>query len=564
MADNQSEHSIPSIDIAIVGGGVAGTYAAYRLAESNYGNNNLNIKLFEANREERIGGRLWSYNLKSLPNYPVEIGGVSFHDYQQNVFGLCSKLNLELIDNTFYNGDSHIQYLRGRQFKYEDYENSPDQVPYFLQESEESIRPQSIMLSALEKGIPGFTQRLTRLVQSTSKQELNGILGNLTQFLRSVEIGSGKNKKTIFKYGFWNFLVENLSYEAYQMLHQSLSSRSFFLSINLYDTLINISKQAIGGGRYKSIKKGYQELPKTLAKNFEKLGGEICYSMSLQSLKLDIDEQSNQKTTILEFKDENQILRKVRAHYVILAIPQIAIKGLSPDSCIFTLSPSFMNDVNTVSPVPASKLYMTYKYPWWQDDFFRNKSLFLDSGSSQTDLPIRECAYLSSDDGATSLLQASGNDSLFTYFWDAFSQSSRFGLRNPRVRVPFSPPWPCQENVIPELQVPTDMVFEAQRQLKELHYNYDIPEPLDAIFCDWSDRPFGGGWHAWNPHLKSFEVIPRIRKPVEDCNIYICGEAFSSHQGWVEGALNSAEMVLEQYFGLPRPDWVEPTYDFGP
>jgi monoamine oxidase len=58
--------------------------------------------------------------------------------------------------------------------------------------------------------------------------------------------------------------------------------------------------------------------------------------------------------------------------------------------------------------------------------------------------------------------------------------------------------------------------------------------------------------------------MPRIRRPVEQLNVFLCGEAYSSSQGWVEGAVNTAEMVVEDYFDLPRPDWVLPEYDFGP
>jgi monoamine oxidase len=91
-----------------------------------------------------------------------------------------------------------------------------------------------------------------------------------------------------------------------------------------------------------------------------------------------------------------------------------------------------------------------------------------------------------------------------------------------------------------------------------------MSEPSAAIYIDWSQDPYGGGWHVWNPHLQSWQVIPRVRQPVPDLNIFLCGDTYSAQQGWVEGALNTAEMVLETHFGLPRPNWVLPEYDFGP
>jgi monoamine oxidase len=82
------------------------------------------------------------------------------------------------------------------------------------------------------------------------------------------------------------------------------------------------------------------------------------------------------------------------------------------------------------------------------------------------------------------------------------------------------------------------------------------PAPYDAAFRDWGDDPFGGGVNFWNIHVNSREAIPRIAKPTEDAPVYICGEAYSSAQGWVEGALETAELVLQDHFHLPAPDWV--------
>ena len=35
-------------------------------------------------------------------------------------------------------------------------------------------------------------------------------------------------------------------------------------------------------------------------------------------------------------------------------------------------------------------------------------------------------------------------------------------------------------------------------------------------------------------------------KPFDECEMYVCGEAFSTEQGWVEGALKSTELVLHE------------------
>lgn len=42
-------------------------------------------------------------------------------------------------------------------------------------------------------------------------------------------------------------------------------------------------------------------------------------------------------------------------------------------------------------------------------------------------------------------------------------------------------------------------------------------------------------------------MIQQIVKPYDDQSIFICGEAYSDAQGWVEGALQTADLMLEKW-----------------
>lgn len=59
-----------SVDVAVVGGGIAGIYVAARLA----GDGRRSPVLFEAT--SRIGGRLWSQPLPEVPGGVAELGGM--------------------------------------------------------------------------------------------------------------------------------------------------------------------------------------------------------------------------------------------------------------------------------------------------------------------------------------------------------------------------------------------------------------------------------------------------------------------------------------------------------
>ena len=52
---------------------------------------------------------------------------------------------------------------------------------------------------------------------------------------------------------------------------------------------------------------------------------------------------------------------------------------------------------------------------------------------------------------------------------------------------------------------------------------------------------------------KDDAIAQRLRNPLQG-QVYICGEAYSDEQAWVDGALRSTETVLQQCFGLPPYD----------
>jgi monoamine oxidase len=100
------------------------------------------------------------------------------------------------------------------------------------------------------------------------------------------------------------------------------------------------------------------------------------------------------------------------------------------------------------------------------------------------------------------------------------------------------------------------MVEEVDRELREIHDVRYTPPPYAAAYMDWGVDPYGGGVNFWNIHARSPEIIPRMTQPVPEVPVYVCGEAYSNGQGWVEGALETAELVLQNHFGLAPPEWL--------
>ena len=110
-----------------------------------------------------------------------------------------------------------------------------------------------------------------------------------------------------------------------------------------------------------------------------------------------------------------------------------------------------------------------------------------------------------------------------------------------------------------EHPAPQLMVNEAHRLLLQMHGVQDHPnlQPYAAAYRDWGDDPFGGGANFWPQHVESYDVGHRIIHPVSNVPVYICGEAYSHAQGWVEGALATAEEMLQSHLGLNPPPYLQ-------
>ncbi len=70
---------------------------------------------------------------------------------------------------------------------------------------------------------------------------------------------------------------------------------------------------------------------------------------------------------------------------------------------------------------------------------------------------------------------------------------------------------------------------------------------------DWGLEPYGAACHLWRPGVQFRKVMEAMTafSLIEGAtpNIYICGEAFSDFQGFMEGAVRTAHKVMLQIQG---------------
>lgn len=532
------------IDIAIIGGGVSGVYSAWKLKQQNP---NLNIEVFEGS--DHIGGRLLSVKPPCIPDMVAELGGMRIMNTQVRINALIKELNAQLpaekqIKNYPFPVDEpqNIAYLRGVHMRLSDFTSQPDKVPYQLSFLERGCTSGSIVTNALEQIIPGITDP------------------NLTEAQR-VEMAANAefDGKPLYQQGFWNVLYKVISGEAYQFCLDSGGYNTTLLNWNAADAIPWFLSDFGNGTEYFGFTNGFQQVPILLGELFQQIGGTVHLNTKLEAFDWNSSEFE------LRLSSEN-----ITADKVILAMPRRSLDLLMPTCPQLQQAQSL---ISSVTPRPLFKVFTTYANPWWmaagywKTDAATGTSNFVpvQSGRTVTDLPVRQTYYWPKADGkpATSgraMLLASYDDGSNIGFWDGLRPQRktawREGLKNAPLVDAFVNKDNCpatEDNGLNQTwndyEAPRELVEELAMQLRQVHDLPFTPDVRAAAFRDWGEDPFGGGWNSWNIGVKSADVRDTIVNPIAGCPLYICGEAYSDAQGWVEGALQTADIMLK-HFGI--------------
>jgi len=495
------------LDVAIVGGGMSGIYSGVRLLQANP---QLRVHLFELS--DRIGGRLLSLTPPEMPGMKAEFGGMRYLNNQPLVSGLIADLGLETAPFPV-SGPENIYYVRGRHLRQHQF-SDPQKVPYHLSWLERGKTPGQLIIEAIDMIIPGAV--------NLSAAEWQDVKENFKI-----------DGRYLYEHGFWNLLHAVMSSEAYKLIMDAGGYNTPMTNWNAAEAIPWYLSDFGPEAEYRTVVGGMESIPQGLAARFTELGGQIYTGTRLHTFVRD-------EAGLVRLTFDNA--PPVAAQHLVLAMPRRALELLD-DDCPFFLQPAVRELVPTVTPHPMFKLFLCYRYAWWRDAAVNN-------GRSVTDLPLRQIYYFGSEvegplaynqEMRDSLVMASYDDGPYVGFWAGMAEKGHSTTH-------YFPPGdrPRWERY----SCPEAMVRHAQRQLKLVHDLEYLPEPYAAGFMVWGQDPFGGAWNSWNIHVKAWEVRDRIIQPLADWPVYIVGEAYSAHQGWIEGALATAEKMLQRVFAI--------------
>lgn len=259
---------------------------------------------------------------------------------------------------------------------------------------------------------------------------------------------------------------------------------------------------------------------------------------------------------LLKFKTDDTPWEEFKAKQVILALPKGPLKNLVFEGAEPRWIEKFEQLLETVAPIPLLKCFFLVDRPFWEDNRPANRYAHT--------IPTREVHYWKNINKDTGLIMLY-TDNPGHEFWSNYLHSHHkitasdsdplFNLNLPERKQKEANSFIWTSN--PGGQAKDWEHFSNGRLLRTFisyvreNHSDSVPDNqiLAASIRDWSLKPAKGATHFWRPGIDIEKVIDYLKafsfKGDNSQKIHICGEAYSDYQGFIEGALRSADKILK-------------------
>jgi monoamine oxidase len=569
--------SIPQqADLVIVGAGMSGLYVAWRLLQQE---NPPSIVILDKNN--RTGGRLDS-DVIHFPDHEdvkEEEGGMRFtFDLMDDLMALFAILGIDdqIVPFPMNSGGNNRLLFRDRPFdnaqaQENDYEIWGDL--YHLRAAEEHKNPSSLIddvFNLILENNPEVAARLTAIEQAQ---------GRTPEYWQIFRLDCNWNGVALKDWTLWSlFDAMHYSNEAITMLYRVLGFNGTFLSEMNAGEAFQLLEDFPTNPGFKTLSNGFSTLPNSLV---DRVGKDRIYLET----RVDRLEASGDGHALIYTRDG--VTGQITADKVVLALPRLALEKLYIGSNLVNEWPPeaahlLWNNLQATTDQSLLKINLYYDKAWWGT---LPDVPAVSFGPNFSDLPLGSVYpfYAISDELAAAAEyqewlaehkqapSAVGAENLKKYQRAKYDKPAALTIYCDYLNInfwrslqdmqeKFTSPLQEEHSQPPQTIYPasTAVVSAATELFGKLFGTDAVPAPVmtsarlwigSTVFDSPPEQQVGYGVHQWGLHADDREVIKAMIEPMP--NLFTCGEAFSDYQGWVEGALRSADLVLAcEQFGL--------------
>ncbi len=576
----------------ITGAGAAGLYTAYRLLQSGTLKADDTAKVFEW--ADRPGGRIYTYTFP--PKFGgnglyCEFGGMRFatdanfpsaakitegHVLVQH---MIIDLGLQAKVVPFQQSDNRLYYLRGVNI-YEKDISSLDGLPYgFNAEFKNFLSANTVPKPYTADNILGAIGALFAPTLGAS----NADRGRWCTYYANGKVGPGAGTPSFppgtlaHNMGYWNLLYDQLGDEGFDYSADGTGYTSNVINWNAADAM-QANNDYSSTTSYQRLDGGYGLLFDALAEKVTALAARypasgIFYGQQLKGL---VESETDESTTcmFIDHGKSHDAVYHVKADQLFLAMPRRSLELIAPGcpSSYMLNNEKVRYFLESSIDQPAIKVVLIFDQAWWTGpDCKYPPNLALPTGAPAntpkaqwvggatiTDLPLRMVYYFANNipggpgtSAGPYVMLASYDDMNYSNFWRELEVAGEYKTAPSLIDQPLKGPTPVPVN--------SPLAHTLLKQLAEVHgiEIEKVPVPTAVYFQDWGQDPFGGGYHGWAAHYNICKAMDCVRAPYQKIldqparKTYIIGSCYSFDQAWVEGALCTAESVLQDFVGLP-------------
>ncbi|XP_047646097.1 L-amino-acid oxidase isoform X1 [Phacochoerus africanus] len=346
--------------VIVVGAGAAGLVAAKVLSDAGH-----KVTVLEA--ANRIGGRIFTYRDRRT-GWIGELGAMRMPSSHRILHQLCKSLGLNLTKFTQYDENTWTEV---NEVKLRNYvvEKMPEKLGYKLQPTEKGRSPEEIFQMALNRALKDLKT-----------------------------LGCRKAMKKFDRHTLLEYLLSegNLSQPAVRLLGDVMSKDGlFYLS---FAEALRAHSCLNDKLRYSRIVGGWDLLPRALLSS---LSGPVLLRAPVVAIK-----QGTREVSVhIESWSRVRTLKALTADAVLLTVSGPALQRIT-----FTppLTRRRQEAVRALHYLPATKVFLSFRRPFWQDEH-------IEGGHSNTDRPSRAMFYPPPGEGALLLASYTWSDEAATF-----------------------------------------------------------------------------------------------------------------------------------------------------
>ena len=294
---------------------------------------------------------------------------------------------------------------------------------------------------------------------------------------------SKKDKKEIQKYTFKEYCKFILNEKEIKFILDSFGYYAQLVKMNAYNAIKLFNEGMNTTLQFYHLNPGMDIIIKKLEESIIQKNGKILLNNNV----LNID--YNYSTKIFEVFLKNIVYK---TKFCILAIPK-------PELLKFNILKNINDELNSINYKSLCRIYSVFKK---EDIWFKDISKCTTNNNSRYIIPI---------DKEYGLIMISYSDSKFANYWN------KLHLTNEKL-----------------------LIDNLKKNIYKT-YNKKIENPIYTKISYW-ECAIG----FWKKNKDSNIISNKIIHPINDINLFICGENYSETQGWIEGALETSFKVVNQ------------------